>query len=258
MGRAKFRNQVPSMHLRAIVQGEKRRRAVTAAALASLIRHQRDGVVTSHAIRHHLAEYYGRALARACTWDEMWKAVRACRGKVSWSIAGGRRQRHFRGVRIIPAVGFHRVVRSIGRRLDGEGLPAEVPLIRRPLVSGRAEGEPDIDTFRMGTGTELRRTEGGIYLQIPDPEVMQITTDTKNGAERRGRVRRFVPYLARLRLYLETAKMPVEERRVLDLVVAGHTVRAIVAELGVTRWKVQSTIERHQVAAAIPGPGPGC
>jgi hypothetical protein len=265
VGRAKFKNVVPSINLRAIVQEEKRRRAGTAAALLSILRHQRGGVVTSSAIRRQLAEYYGQALSKACTWSEMWRAVRGCRGKISWSIAGGRRQRHFRGVELVKARGFARIIRNVNRRLAADGLPEEPTAIRTPTSMywrGSAETGDYQVTLRDPENTVLQPgllvKGGGIWKQTVDHSTTMLTADTKNEDGTRGRRRRFVPYLARLQLYLQTARMPAEDRQVLDLVVAGHTVRDIAAELGLTRWKVQSTIERHQDAAAIPGPGPGC
>lgn len=246
------------MHLRAVVQAERRRRAATAQALASIVRHQRDGKVTVDGIRHHLAEYYGRALAKACTWDEMWRAVRACRGKVSWSVVGGRRQRHFRNVELVRARGFHRIEKTVDRRLSREGLTPEIGLIRRmPRQFGDHDSHaPDVQL--PGTGAELYRGKDGVIRQVANPELVQIQTDTKNGTGRRGRRRRFVPYLARMELYLQVARITVDDRQILELVVEGLAVRAIAAQLQVTKWKVQSTIERHQDAAAIPGPGPGC
>jgi hypothetical protein len=246
------------MHLRAVVQEERRRRAATAQALASIVRHQVGGKVSVEAIRHHLAEYYGRALAKACTWEEMWRAVRACRGKVSWSIVGGRRQRHFRGVELIRARGFHRLEKTVERRLSREGLEPEIGLIRR---MARQFGDRDGASPEMqlaGTGADLYQGKDGVHRQVDNSELVQIQADTKNPTGRRGRRRRFVPYLARMEVYLQTARIPVEDRQILELVVEGLAVRAIAARLQVTKWKVQSTIERHQDAAAIPGPGPGC
>jgi hypothetical protein len=195
------------------------------------------------AIRRQLAAYYGRDVAGRCTWEEMRREALALGGAVSWKVAGHMRKRHFRGVELAPARGFLRATIALAGRLEAEGLPAELPQLRRDPL--------DLDPDQVAQPGGMYCGGDGVRRQVPDPEALQIQTG------RRGQSRRFHGYLAELRLYLEKARMPAEDRAILEAVLEGKSHKAIAAELGETYWRVRATIYRWQGEAGIRGPGRG-
>jgi DNA-binding CsgD family transcriptional regulator len=236
-----------------------RRKRLREAIVAVLVRDE-EGRVSPFALRVQLANLHGGRFAKLPTFAELCSGVAVAGGRVSSARGGdGVRRRHFRGVRLRqPGRGEVVAARAAWEeRLEEQGL-GQVPLIRRICDPDQEGMVLEVDTADCLPETGMvYRAGGGNWRQFFDVDSVPAMAPTRNPDGTRGRRRRFISYLERLRAYVDETVLKPEDRHVLELVLEGRSIRDIAVEMDLTRWKVQDIVQRHQRAGGIAGPGPG-